>query len=235
MMNESKLFLEAMLYLLDDPALDRVDFESRLADDVRLCEILAESVSIHQALQLQALQLIDVNRQPEIDLPALSSQRVVDATRASTASHSNSSTSNFTISHRFALSLATIAASLLLVSYIGWQALKSTNGLPFQIAKFENKRQASTVIASESAASNSEASELRSVLLAWGEVKDSDQSEFLIRFTNFSDLEYASSTHESTEDRDVPEWLVLAAAADLEGGAGADLRLDDIESRTLVQ
>ena len=230
MMNESKLFLEAMLYLLDDPALDRVDFESRLADDVRLCEILAESVSIHQALQL-----IDVNRQPEIDLPALSSQRVVDATRASTASHSNSFTSNFTISHRFALSLATIAASLLLVSYIGWQALKSTNGLPFQIAKFENKRQASTVIASESAASNSEASELRSVLLAWGEVKDSDQSEFLIRFTNFSDLEYASSTHESTEDRDVPEWLVLAAAADLEGGAGADLRLDDIESRTLVQ
>ena len=48
---ESQLHLEAMLYLLDDAALDREAFEARLANDPRLGEILAQSVTVFQSLE----------------------------------------------------------------------------------------------------------------------------------------------------------------------------------------
>jgi hypothetical protein len=48
---ESKLHLEAMLYVLEDPALDRVAFEARLSEDVRLGEILADAVELFQSMR----------------------------------------------------------------------------------------------------------------------------------------------------------------------------------------
>lgn len=48
---ESQLYLDAMLYVLEDPALDRAGFEARLDWDFRLAEILTDSVELYELTQ----------------------------------------------------------------------------------------------------------------------------------------------------------------------------------------
>jgi len=49
--DNSHLHLDAMLYLLEDPSLDRDAFEARLENDSQLAEILAESVTTFKSLK----------------------------------------------------------------------------------------------------------------------------------------------------------------------------------------
>ncbi len=49
--DDSQSHLEAMLYVLQDPALDRTAFEARLEEDCRLGEILAEAVALFEMTQ----------------------------------------------------------------------------------------------------------------------------------------------------------------------------------------
>ena len=93
--NESQLHLEAMLYLLADPALDRDAFEAKLANDPRLGEILAQSVTV-----FQSLESLEFDSQTIVRVAHPSSQ-----------------------SYRSWISLATIAASLLLMGFLGLQTL----------------------------------------------------------------------------------------------------------------
>ena len=169
--NESQLHLEAMLYLLEDAALDREAFESRLANDPALGEILAQSVTVFQSLE-------SIN---------FDSQTIVRATHVSSRSY------------RSWISLATIAASLLLVSFLGWQTLHSI-------------RSGSTEIATSSTENGS----LISVVWAWGELKADDPDAQLLRDVGDSEFENALAMLDPFTERDVPEWLVLATTDVLE-------------------
>jgi hypothetical protein len=93
---------EAMLYLLEDPALDRAAFEARLADDPQLGEILAQAVSA-----LYSLQAVHF-----------------DSAVASQASLVRN-VSPVVAPDRQWQSISVIAASILLAGFLGWQTLFS--------------------------------------------------------------------------------------------------------------
>ncbi len=96
--NESQMHLEAMLYLLEDPALDRIAFEARLVEDARLNEVLANAVDTFLRLQSAEFEsfpvgIVDVDRRVSSDSGA----------------------------HRW-LFFPALAASLFLACFVCWQA-----------------------------------------------------------------------------------------------------------------
>ncbi len=163
--NESQMHLDAMLYLLDDPALDRVAFEARLANDSQLAEILAEAVTVFQSLQT-------VDFVPENQVVARTAHASV-------------------YSYRKWQSIPVIAASLLILGFIGWQTIQSIRTHSNEIA-------------------------LNSVVWAWGELQTDYSDSQPSRDVGDSDFENTFAMLEPTSDIDVPEWLVLATAANVE-------------------
>ncbi len=97
--DESQMHLEAMLYLLDDPALDRNAFEARLLNVPQLGEILANSVDAFHGLRFVNFKS-NPNNEVHIDRLALSDSG----------------------SRQWLFFLA-LAASLFLVCFTGWRAL----------------------------------------------------------------------------------------------------------------
>ena len=99
---ESQMHLESMLYLLNDPALDRSAFESRLEHDPKLAEILANTVDSYQALLC------------------------VPSWQASATSQFVSPVASKTIHYyRSWQMLGALAASILIVALTAWQLLFS--------------------------------------------------------------------------------------------------------------
>ena len=96
--NESQMHLEAMLYLLEDPALDRVAFETRLLEDARLSEVLANAVDTFLRLQSAEFESFPVGIVEE-------DRRVSSDSRA-----------------RRWLFFPALAASLVLACFVCWQA-----------------------------------------------------------------------------------------------------------------
>lgn len=164
--NTSQMHLEAMLYLLDDPALNRDAFESRLANDAQLAEILAESVTVFQSL-----------RKAEF-----ASEKPIVAPMARAYIHS----------FRLWQSIPVIAASLLIFGFLGWQTIQSMRSHSKEIA-------------------------MNSVVWAWGELQTDNSDSQLSRDIGDSDFENTLAMLEPTGDSEVPEWLVLATAANVEG------------------
>ena len=171
--NASQLHLEAMLYLLEDPALDREAFEARLANDTQLGEILAQSVIVFQSLESFRFD----------------SQTIVRIPQGS--GHS----------YRSWISFATIAASLLLMGFLGWQTLRLIRSSPTEIAT-----------------SSTENVPLLNVVWAWGELKADDPEAQLLRDGGDGEFEHALALLDPFTDREVPEWLVLATTDILEDG-----------------
>ncbi len=164
--NESQMHLDAMLYLLDDPALNRVAFEARLANDSQLAEILSETVSV-----FQSLQSVEFESEKQV---------VVQVAHASVSSY------------RKWQSILVIAASLLIFGFIGWQSIQSIRNHSSKIA-------------------------LNNVVWAWGELQTDNSDSQLSRDIGESDFENTIAMLEPSSDIDVPEWLVLATAANVEG------------------
>lgn len=114
--NESQLHLDAMLYLLEDPSLDRNAFEARLLEEPKLGEILANSVDAF--LKLQATEFDS--------LPVSNCQDIRPA-----SSYSGS---------RGRLFFPAIAASLFLACSVGWlglvliQSISSNNASSVSLA-----------------------------------------------------------------------------------------------------
>ncbi len=164
--NESQMHLDAMLYLLDDPALNRDAFEARLANDTQLAEILAEAVSVFQSLQTVEFEL---------------ENQVMARTACASV-----------YSYRKWQSMPVIAASLLIIGFIGWQSIQSIRSHSKEVA-------------------------LNSVVWAWGELQTDNSDSQLSRDFGDSDFENNLAMLEPTGDSDIPEWLVLATAANVEG------------------
>lgn len=182
--NESQLHLEAMLYLLEDSALDREAFEARLANNPQLGEILAQSVTVFQSLESIKFD----------------SQTIVPVAHGSGEIY------------RSWISLATIAASLTVMGFFGWQTLHSI-------------RSGSTEIAESSTENGS----LSNVVWAWGELKADDPESQLLRDVGDGEFENALAMIDPFTERDVPEWLVLATTDILEEG------IDPKDAKALVQ
>ena len=164
--NESQMHLDAMLYLLDDPALDRDAFEAKLANEAQLTEILAEAVTVFQSL-----------RKAEFE-----SERPFVARTTHASVHS----------YRRWQSIPVIAASVLIFGYIGWQTIQSMRSHSNEIA-------------------------MNSVVWAWGELQTDNSDSQLTRDVGDSDFENTWAMLEPTSDTDVPEWLVLATVANVDG------------------
>ena len=184
--NNADMHMEAMLYLLDDPALDREAFAARLANDSQLAEILAETVSV-----FQSLQSVQFNSQ---------SQFVVAS--AHSAVYSNCRWQ----------SIPVIAASLLLVGFLGWQTLVSNRS-----------RQ------SEIASSSLENVSLNGVVWAWGELRADEPEAQLHRDVGDFEYDHSLAMLDPFIERDVPEWLVMATTDILEGDN------DQYDAKVLIQ
>lgn len=97
---------QAMLYLLEDPSLDRVAFEARLADDPQLGEILAQAVTTF--LSLRAVSF-------ESEAVARNSSQV----------SASGSVARGVPQYRSWQFVSVLAASLLIAVFLGWQTLFS--------------------------------------------------------------------------------------------------------------
>lgn len=97
--DESQMRLEAMLYLLDDPAIDRNAFEARLLSDPKLSEILSDSVEVFHGLRSSNFASASETVMQEPRRPSIESIR-----------------------HQRLFFLA-LAASLLLACFVGWRAI----------------------------------------------------------------------------------------------------------------
>ena len=180
---ESQMHLEAMLYLLEDPAVDRDAFEARLLEDLQLSEILAAAVDTFLALK---------SARPE-------SPAVVPATPSHTLVP-------FQFRATQGLLGLTIAASLLVACFLGWQTF--VHG-PY-----------GSSVPSLSASRNG-------VVLAWGDLMlDSQVTENL---SSQETIELESTApltgSESFSVSEVPDWLVLAAMENSDNQDSRDVKV----------
>ena len=167
---ESKMHLDAMLYILEDPSLDRKSFEEQLAENCELAEILAEAVATYHAARC-------VSMRKEF------SGECTESNTTTTQPHFDNR------SNRLVSMLSTLAASLALVSYLGFQAFQSRDA---------------------------DVLSLNNVVLAWSEMQSEpprlQQSRELVEF----DSEGTLAVADTMSDVDVPDWMVLATADSFE-------------------
>jgi hypothetical protein len=209
--DESQLRLNAMLYVLEDSNLDREAFENQLVENVRLAEILADTVLMYQGLHSIREGMLG---QDLVGAQAASSKSVARAGQSLAVFPSW-------------VAVASLAASLLLVGFLGWKSFESlSNAL--------RSRQPGALASVEALSSNANSASLQTLLQAWGELRTSHEEDALVQHVCFIDREIPGTASELLNDDDVPEWLVLATAAILEQG-GVDLPLEPVETRTVIQ
>lgn len=100
--NESQMHLDAMLYVLEDPALDREAYEASLEDNSQLAEILADAVAVCQLTQ-------SVTSWEKYSIPS-----AVWATPTASNTHP-------VRGWRFVGSIWALAASILIAGFLVWQ------------------------------------------------------------------------------------------------------------------
>ncbi len=105
--DESQLHLDAMLYVLEDPTLDRRAFEARLEDNSQLAEILADAVAFCLLTSNVTWDQHSTLLQPAIAPTALITYPV--------------------LGWRWVGTLSTLAASFLIVVFLCWQAFQHKN------------------------------------------------------------------------------------------------------------
>ena len=203
-----------MLYVLEDPALDRDSFEARLADDVRLGEILAIAVEM-----LHAMRSTDPESLAPVYFDVPTVRTFTESPTGSIASES--------VPYSW-LGLVSLAASILLVGFLGWKSFQA-----FAPSMVGTERGSS---ANRSLSQTNGDTELfKNVVWAWGEVRNGQHEPLLAQYISMTEGDVALASCDSVCENDVPEWLVLATATILEQGGGVDLPLDDLDSRTLIQ
>ena len=107
--DSSHLHLDAMLYLLKDPSLDRDAFEARLENDSQLAEILSESVTTFRSLE----SLKSFTHHPVQHIPA-------------SCNHHN---------RHLSWNLATsIAASIGFIGLLSWMVFETNRIQPIELA-----------------------------------------------------------------------------------------------------
>ncbi len=194
--DDSQLHWETMRYLLEDPALDRNEFEARLANDHQLAEILAESVATFQLLKSlgsEAAKSASIRAKP-----------VVTLDRARQASESSSPRG----SHRNWNLIACIAASISFIGFLSWMIFETN-----RVGPIEHELLTQNPVA------------IKNIVSAWSELQLDDESNTnadLIVDSSYSDEDLTLVAHDTFSENDVPEWLVMATVDSLENNIEAN-------------
>jgi hypothetical protein len=194
--NRSDLYLKAILYLLEDPALDRNAFEEALAEDNgQLAELVSSAAFDLEMITMAKARLLDQNEN--------AIQPVGLASTAKSDVWSNPAW------------YTTVVASCFVVALIGWQfnfskshsdSTTTTNTIPspafvtdFSLDSFDAL----------------DVSERTSLVKAWTEFRGADE----LIVTTLSDALVDGpdcvlcSHRDATVERDLPDWLVHGASA----------------------
>lgn len=188
--NEADLRMQAILYLLDDPSLNAVEFEARLADDDgRLSEILAEAVVELEGLR--AAQQVIASRSGS---PAV--VQTVSPTHVPTPA-------NWTW-------ITALAAGIALAAFIGFRSMRPTPDTPDDLVAGVDD---ATFNMTEPSDLHLEPFVVHSMISEWAHLQVQGNSERPAFVGSIPESELAwSQTSEVIADREVPDWLVLAAS-----------------------
>ena len=194
--DNSHLHLDAMLYLLEDPSLDRDVFEARLENDSQLAEILSESVTTFQSLEsLKSVK--SFTHHPVQHIPAPCNHR--------TNQHNTYSSWNLATS---------IAASIGFSGLLSWMIFKTNRIQPVELASLpQNSVALRNVVSAWSDLQLDSESTLGT---------NGDPLNDSLNDPNYSEEELALVTQEPFSQKDVPEWLVMATLASLENSIDAN-------------
>lgn len=173
--NPSNHLLEAMLYVLNDPFLDRDEYEQRLASDPLLGESVAEAVGLLQ--DIKAVSASHTKPVVTVTVP-LSAQRAPVA---------------------FWQWSISIAASIAMIAYVGWQSFVFERNNHNQLANVVN---AWSDLHQLDGLDNVEDAKLRSVGL---------ESELMLEA-------------DEVLDEDVPDWLISATVAPVAVSVGETIQ-----------
>jgi len=191
--DNSHLHLDAMLYLLEDPSLDRDAFEARLENDSQLAEILAESVITFQSLE----SLKSFTHHPVQHIPAPCNHR--------TNRHNRHPSWNLATS---------IAASIGFIGLLSWMVFETNRIQPVELASApQNATALKSIVSAWSDLRLDSESTLGSRV---------DPLDDSFDNPNYSEEELALVIHEPFSQKDVPEWLVMATLASLENSIDAN-------------
>ena len=188
--DESQLHLDAMLYVLDDPTLDRAAFEARLEGDCRLAEILAEAVAMFELTREISW------RENSSSAPSTTDPHNASLPESSLPESSLPESSRYESSRYDWRSVAAffVLAASFLISVVGWNTFKRE---PPGVASLDD---------------------LDNVVLAWGELQSELADYQPIRNAGEYDPETTLAFLDAVDEDGVPEWLVLATSDRLDGG-----------------
>ena len=190
--NSSELYLKAVLYLLEDPALDRIAFEQLLvADDGQLAELLSSAVydlDLLKRSESRFAGLSEVARDPVELAPrseALFSSKMVW--------------------------LSVVVASCVVVGLFGWHFVQDTavELVAQNTMRYPNFASDDSLVPMDEL----NVAERSSMVQAWTEFRVVADAE--AGFTNgfISDPDCVLCFHrEVSPDREVPDWLVQGAS-----------------------
>ena len=187
--NPSTHLLEAMLYALNDPALDRDEYEQRLANDPVLGESVAEAVGLLQDIQAVS----GPHTKPMVAIAASSSDQ-----RTPVA---------------FWPWSISIAASIALIACVGWRFFVFERNNHNQLANVQSANVQSANV--QSANVQSANVQLANVVNAWSDLQQLDgldnAEDAKLRSVGL-ESELSPGTEEVL-DEDVPDWLIAASIA----------------------
>lgn len=208
--SESDFRFQAMLYVLSDSALDRDMFEQRLAENPELCEFVAEAVEASILLKQAMSSGLNASSEQGTSASGVLAQRamaeVLTASSVELASCVASGAllgeapNTLTTPGRRSSSwfgLLMVAASIVLVGFIGWRIQDRHSKMLGSIAKTD-----ATV----------RSTELADVANAWTDIQ-SDSGEDLSAVTsdvNINESELSLDSSKDPSDREVPDWLITA-------------------------
>ncbi len=201
--NHSELYLNAILYVLEDPLLDRNAFEAMLAkDNGQLAELLSSAVNDLEVLSNNKSRLFDQNDK--------ANQPVVLATTRSDVSSK-------------VVWYSSVIAGCFAVALIGWQFIFFKPQPSPTIATNTNQSPAFVTDFSLDPFDALDVSAQTSMLQAWTEfrgVEERNVSTSSDALVDGPDC-ILCSHRDATAERELPDWLVHGASA---------LALDAIES-----
>lgn len=201
--NHSELYLNAILYVLEDPSLDRNAFEEMLAkDNGQLAELLSSAVNDLEVLSNYKSRLFDQNEN--------ANQSVVLATTSSDVSSK-------------VVWYTSVIASCFAMALIGWQFIFFKPQSSPTIATNTNQSPAFETDFSLDPFDALDVSSQSSMVQAWTEfrgVEERNVSTASDALVDGPDC-ILCSHRDATAERELPDWLVHGASA---------LALDAIES-----
>jgi hypothetical protein len=193
------LRLQAFLYLLNDPALDAVDFEARLEEgDEALAEVLSEAVEELEAIRA-AQWIVSIKDSNRMVRPASHDRTTAESTHRTELPTREGSRSGVAW-------MVAIAAGIAIAVFVG------------RSPRFSHKPPSNEIAVADpdslDVSDLSESGLVHSTISAWTQFQADSGGDTVGSRLVAPEYDLAKlSNDDELWNRDVPEWLVLAASA----------------------